>query len=266
MRVRLRYTKLGRVRFIGHRDVARVWERAWRKARLPIAYSEGFSPRPKMHFGLALSTGYESWAEYVDIDLPPMPTSSSTRCPGGCRRCCPKASTSRRPPRSTAGRRRSRRRSPAATGGSRSTGRRPGRSRMRWLGCSAPRPSSSIASARAGPCATTSGPTSSRRRPRVRGRRVSSSTPTSERNHGAPAGRAGRRSRPWLAPRACHQAAPMDLVQWRRGGTPPPVDDLGAARRGACVMRRELTYVRPRGQRPLDDQHVRERRGRPRRP
>jgi radical SAM-linked protein len=70
MRIRLRYSKLGKVRFLGHRDLARVWERAWRKAQLPIVYTEGFSPRPKMHFGLALSTGYESLGEYLDVDVP----------------------------------------------------------------------------------------------------------------------------------------------------------------------------------------------------
>lgn len=69
MRVRLRFTKLGRVRFLSHRDVARVWERAIRRAELPIAYSEGFSPRPKVHFGLALSVGHTSDAEYLDLDL-----------------------------------------------------------------------------------------------------------------------------------------------------------------------------------------------------
>jgi radical SAM-linked protein len=71
MRVRLRFAKTGKVRFTSHRDVARIWERALRRAGLPIAYTEGFSPRPKMHFGLALSTGNESLAEYLDIDLRP---------------------------------------------------------------------------------------------------------------------------------------------------------------------------------------------------
>src|SRR5690606_20245669 len=47
----------------------RVWERAIRRAHLPIAYSEGFNPRPKLHFGLALSVGHESIDEYLDIDL-----------------------------------------------------------------------------------------------------------------------------------------------------------------------------------------------------
>jgi radical SAM-linked protein len=69
MRVRLRFTKLGKVRFTSHRDVARMWERALRRAELPVARTEGFSPRPKVHFGLALSTGHESLAEYLDVDL-----------------------------------------------------------------------------------------------------------------------------------------------------------------------------------------------------
>jgi radical SAM-linked protein len=69
MRVRLRYAERGKVRFLSHRDLARVWERAIRKAELPIAYSEGFSPRPRLHFGLALSVGHESDAEFLDIDL-----------------------------------------------------------------------------------------------------------------------------------------------------------------------------------------------------
>jgi radical SAM-linked protein len=49
--------------------VARAFERAFRIARLPLAFTEGFSPRPKVSFGLALSTGYESDAEYLDVEL-----------------------------------------------------------------------------------------------------------------------------------------------------------------------------------------------------
>jgi radical SAM-linked protein len=67
--VRFRFSKLGKVRFTSHRDVARLWERALRRARLPVASTEGFSPRPKVHFGLALSTGHESLGEYLDVDL-----------------------------------------------------------------------------------------------------------------------------------------------------------------------------------------------------
>ncbi|MDQ1479625.1 MAG: hypothetical protein QOI44_486, partial [Actinomycetota bacterium] len=63
--VRLRYTKQGKVRWISHRDVARALERAFRITKLPLAFTEGFSPRPKVSFGLALSTGHESEAEYL---------------------------------------------------------------------------------------------------------------------------------------------------------------------------------------------------------
>lgn len=69
MRVRVRYSKLGKVRFISHRDGARLWERALRRVAFPVAYTEGFTPRPRLSFGLALPTGAESIAEYIDIDL-----------------------------------------------------------------------------------------------------------------------------------------------------------------------------------------------------
>jgi radical SAM-linked protein len=71
MRVRLRFSKLGKVRWTSHRDVARMWERALRRASVPVALSEGFSPRPKVSFGLALSTGHESLGEYLDVELAP---------------------------------------------------------------------------------------------------------------------------------------------------------------------------------------------------
>lgn len=68
-KLRVRFTKTGKVRFTSHRDVARIWERALRRAGLPVAYSEGFSPRPRLSFGLALSTGHESLGEYLDVNL-----------------------------------------------------------------------------------------------------------------------------------------------------------------------------------------------------
>lgn len=71
MKQRVRFTKLGKIRFLSHRDLARVWERGLRRAGVRVAYSEGFSPRPRLSFGLALSTGYESLGEYLDIDLHP---------------------------------------------------------------------------------------------------------------------------------------------------------------------------------------------------
>ncbi len=87
--VRLQYTKLGKVRWISHRDVARALERAFRVVQLPLAFSEGFSPRPKVSFGLALSTGHESDAEYVDlvlaepVDLDDLPRQLTAALPAG---------------------------------------------------------------------------------------------------------------------------------------------------------------------------------------
>jgi radical SAM-linked protein len=80
--VRLRFTKLGKVRFTSHRDVARIFERSLRKASIPVAYTEGFSPRPKIAFGLALSTGHESMAEYLDVALQPQCDIPVTDLPG----------------------------------------------------------------------------------------------------------------------------------------------------------------------------------------
>src|SRR5690349_19784900 len=69
VKVRIRFSKLGKIRFTSHRDVARIWERALRRAAVPVAYTEGFSPHPKLSFGLALSTGHESLGEYLDVDI-----------------------------------------------------------------------------------------------------------------------------------------------------------------------------------------------------
>ncbi len=71
--LRVRFTKAGKIRFVSHRDVARLFERALRILRLPMAYSEGFSPRPKLSFGLALSVGHESEAEYLDLEVTSLP-------------------------------------------------------------------------------------------------------------------------------------------------------------------------------------------------
>lgn len=71
MKFRLAYTKLGKVRFLGHRDVARLWERTLRKADIPVAMSTGFTPRARISFGLALPTGAESLIELLDITVDP---------------------------------------------------------------------------------------------------------------------------------------------------------------------------------------------------
>jgi len=69
LKARLQYSKLGKVRFTSHRDMARIWERTLRRAGLPVAYSQGYSPRAKLAFGLALPTTFESKAEYVDFNF-----------------------------------------------------------------------------------------------------------------------------------------------------------------------------------------------------
>ncbi len=67
--LRLRYRVDGAVRFVGSRDLCRLWEQAIRRARVPVAMSQGFTPRPRLAFGLALPTCAESDAEYLDVRL-----------------------------------------------------------------------------------------------------------------------------------------------------------------------------------------------------
>jgi radical SAM-linked protein len=67
MRVRARYAKQDRLRFVSAIDLGRIWERALRKADLPIGYSEGFTPHPKISFPDALALGYASTGEYVEL-------------------------------------------------------------------------------------------------------------------------------------------------------------------------------------------------------
>src|SRR6266536_4230797 len=68
-RLRVRFAKRGRLRFASHRDVARAMERALRKAELPVAYSGGFNPHPKLSFAGAAPTGVASEAEYLEVAL-----------------------------------------------------------------------------------------------------------------------------------------------------------------------------------------------------
>lgn len=68
-KLRIRYAKRGRLRFASHRDLARTLERALRRARVPMAFSAGFSPHPKISYLGAAPTGAASEAEYVEIGL-----------------------------------------------------------------------------------------------------------------------------------------------------------------------------------------------------
>lgn len=66
-RLRVTFRKFGPTRFIGHLDVARTWERALNRAKMPMAYSQGFNRRPKMQFATATSLGTTSDCELVDL-------------------------------------------------------------------------------------------------------------------------------------------------------------------------------------------------------
>jgi radical SAM-linked protein len=66
-RLRGRYAKGDKIRYVSAIDLGRLWERALRRADLPIAYSEGFSPHPKVSFPDALPLGYASTGEYVEL-------------------------------------------------------------------------------------------------------------------------------------------------------------------------------------------------------
>ncbi len=68
-KLRIRYAKRGRLRFTSHRDFGRAFERAVSRARLPIAYSSGFNPHPRISYANASPTGAASEAEYLEIGV-----------------------------------------------------------------------------------------------------------------------------------------------------------------------------------------------------
>ena len=68
-RYRITFGKGRQLRFTGHLDLHKAWERTFRRAKLTLAYSEGFSPRPKINIGAALPLGCTSEADLVDIEL-----------------------------------------------------------------------------------------------------------------------------------------------------------------------------------------------------
>jgi radical SAM-linked protein len=71
-RLRIRYAKRGRLRFTSHRDFSRAFERAIFRARIPMAYSSGFNPHPRISYAGASPTGAASEAEYLEIGLADM--------------------------------------------------------------------------------------------------------------------------------------------------------------------------------------------------
>lgn len=68
-RLRIRYAKRGRLRFTSHRDFSRAFERALQRARVPMAFSSGFNPHPRISYAGAAPTGAASEAEYLEIGL-----------------------------------------------------------------------------------------------------------------------------------------------------------------------------------------------------
>ncbi len=68
-RMRVTFATDDSVKYVGHLDMARAWERAIRRARLPLAYSQGFNPQARLHFAAALPVGFTGQAELVDVFL-----------------------------------------------------------------------------------------------------------------------------------------------------------------------------------------------------
>jgi radical SAM-linked protein len=89
MRIRITFVKQGALRYIGHLDLHRLWERAARRAELPLAYSQGFHPQPKMNMAAALPLGFSSRCEVLDmrleqdITLESLPTRLNSTLPSG---------------------------------------------------------------------------------------------------------------------------------------------------------------------------------------
>jgi radical SAM-linked protein len=71
-RIRMKYTKTGRVRFISHLDFMTMIHRAAVRANVPVAFSQGFNPHPRIAFGPALSVGMESNTEFLDLETDPL--------------------------------------------------------------------------------------------------------------------------------------------------------------------------------------------------
>lgn len=69
MKVRIKFRKYGVMKFIGHLDVMRYFQKAVRRAEIPVAYSGGFSPHQVMSFAAPLGVGLESNGEYMDIEI-----------------------------------------------------------------------------------------------------------------------------------------------------------------------------------------------------
>ncbi len=68
-KIRARYTKTDMMKFISHLDLVRLMQRAFRRAEIPMVFSQGFNPHPKLTFATALSVGVSSEGEYLDVEI-----------------------------------------------------------------------------------------------------------------------------------------------------------------------------------------------------
>lgn len=68
MKKRIYFDKYGEMKFISHLDLLRFFERLFNKSEIPVKYSEGFHPRPKMSFGSPISLGTEAYNEIMDFE------------------------------------------------------------------------------------------------------------------------------------------------------------------------------------------------------
>ncbi len=69
MKYRIKFSKVGRIRFIGHLDLLKVFQRAVKRGEIPISYSNGFNPHQLMGFAIPLPLGMASVGEYIDIEI-----------------------------------------------------------------------------------------------------------------------------------------------------------------------------------------------------
>ncbi len=89
MRIRITFAKQGALRYTGHLDLHKIWERTARRADLALAYSQGFHPQPKMQLAAALPLGFSSRCELIDmriegeVDLSGLPERLQSAVPPG---------------------------------------------------------------------------------------------------------------------------------------------------------------------------------------
>ena len=92
-RLRIKYSRGSELKYISHLDLMRLWERALKRAGIPVAYSEGFNPRPRLSFGSPLAVGITSESELLDIFLEQrisphhLMTNASSQLPDGIAIC-----------------------------------------------------------------------------------------------------------------------------------------------------------------------------------